>query len=314
MYENVLVAGAGPAGLTLAIDLARRGIAIRLIDAAPQPFAGSRGKGIQPRTLEVFDDLGVIDAILAAGGPYPRPRYHLGPIAFRGRPMAPTLPATDSTPYPNPWMVPQARTEAILRDRLRVLGGRVDVGTALVGFTQHENGVDATLSTGEVVRAGYLVGCDGGRSTVRKILGLKLEGETVDPKARMVADVEIDGLDRGYWHFWPLAKGGVVALCPLAKTGLFQLIASAEAEAAGIEAWVRRATGLAVTRVAWSSTYQPAARMVDRYRVGRVFLAGDAAHVHPPTGGQGIQYQRARRLQLGLEAGPCHGRRRRCAP
>ena len=289
MYENiVLIAGAGPAGLTLAIDLARRGVAIRVIDAASTPFAGSRGKGIQPRTLDVFDDLGVIDAILAGGGLYPRMRYHFGPFSLPGKPMAPTRPATASTPYPNPWMVPQARTEAILRERLKALGGVVEFGTALVSFSQNDRGVEASLSTGEVVRAAYLVGADGGRSAVRKALGLKLSGETIDERLRMVADLEVDGLDRAYWHIWPIAKGGMILLCPLAKTDLFQYVSAAKAAEKGIEAHVRAATGHTVTRIAWSSTYQPSARMVDRYRVGRVFLAGDAAHVHPPTGGQGL--------------------------
>jgi 2-polyprenyl-6-methoxyphenol hydroxylase-like FAD-dependent oxidoreductase len=119
MYETtVLIAGAGPTGLTLALDLARRGIAFRLIEAAQTPFEGSRGKGIQPRTLEIFDDLGVIDSILAAGALYPKFRTHLGRLSLRAGSLASFRPPTESVPYPNLWMVPQARTEAILRERL----------------------------------------------------------------------------------------------------------------------------------------------------------------------------------------------------
>jgi len=207
MYETTaLIVGAGPTGLTLAIDLARRKISFRLIEAAATPFEGSRGKGLQPRTLEIFDDLGVIDAILASGALYPKIRTHFGPFSLRAGSLAPFKLPTESVPYPNLWMVPQARTEAILRERLGALGGEVEFGKALVGFAQNEHGVDAALSTGETVRADFLVGCDGGHSMVRKTLGLQLQGEAIDEKPMLVADVEVDGLDRRDWHLWPFSR------------------------------------------------------------------------------------------------------------
>lgn len=288
MYETrVVIVGAGPTGLTLALDLARRGIAFRLIDAAEAPFAGSRGKGIQPRTLEILEDLGVIDAILAAGKLYPKFRIHLGPFSLRAGSLGTRREPTESVPYPNVWMVPQSRTESILRERLRGLGAQVEFGKALTAFRQDECGVQATLSTGEIVRSDFLVGCDGGRSTVRKTLGLSLEGEAIEEKPMLVADVEVEGLDRRDWHIWPLTRGSPVGLCPLPGTALFQLTAKAEI-GPDIERAVHRATGHRIVRVSWSSIYRPAVRMVSRFRVGRVFLAGDAAHVHPPTGGQGL--------------------------
>ncbi|MBI1209985.1 MAG: 3-(3-hydroxyphenyl)propionate hydroxylase [Alphaproteobacteria bacterium] len=288
-YENdALIVGAGPAGLTLAIDLARRGVSFRLIDAAASPFIGSRGKGLQPRTLEIFDDLGVIDAIMAAGGPYPRLRLHFGPFSFRGGSLGTNKRPSESTPYPNLLMVPQARTEAILRDRLKELGHEAQFGCALHSFTQASDGVVSELSTGETVRTKFLVGADGGHSTVRKILDVKLAGNALGDRSMLVADVEVAGLDRRDWHIWPFAKGGAVALCPLPHSDLFQFTAPAAIAESDIEAVVRKVSGRKVVRVPWRSTYRPSVRMVEHYRVGRVVLAGDAAHVHPPAGGQGL--------------------------
>ena len=306
MYEiSILIVGAGPTGLTLALDLARRGVAFRIIESADLPFSGSRGKGIQPRTLEIFEDLGIIDSILASGGPYPKFRFHFGPFSLRAGSLGSSKEASADIPYPNLWMVPQSRTEEIMRERLRLSGVEVEFGKALVKFEQDGDGVIATLASGEMVRASFLVGCDGGHSIVRKGLGVALEGDAVDEKSLLVADVEVAGLDRSDWHIWPLGKGGVVGLCPLPQTPYFQLIAKADAVGGDLEEAVYSATGYRVGRVAWKSVYRPSVRMVDRYRVGRVLLAGDAAHVHPPAGGQGLNTGVQDAYNLGWKIAGC---------
>jgi 2-polyprenyl-6-methoxyphenol hydroxylase-like FAD-dependent oxidoreductase len=297
---TVLIAGAGPTGLTLACELARRGIACRLVDSAPEPAAGSRGKGLQPRTQEVFDDLGIIDRALACGGPYPRFRLHAWRLSAPGGRIERNRQPTPDVPYPNLLMLPQWRTEELLRERLQELGGAAEFGKPLTSFEQDEEGVRATAGsdeTREIIRADYLVGCDGGHSVVRKTLGLRLHGETLEGKRFVLADVESHGLDRTAWHVWPLARGCLLTMSPLPRTSIFQMVAILrpgrpvpELSEEGLQHFVTKATRnrVRIDRASWISLYQPQVRMVNRYRVGRVFLAGDVAHVHPPAGGQGL--------------------------
>jgi 2-polyprenyl-6-methoxyphenol hydroxylase-like FAD-dependent oxidoreductase len=295
---DVLVCGAGAAGLTLAIDLARRGVGFRLIEKSAVPFHGSRGKGIQPRSLEVFEDLGVVDRLFAAGGPYPPQREHHADGGFQDSAFIERRGPTPTEPFQAPLMVPQFLTEAVLRERLSELGTGVEFGRELVGFAQDAEGVTAHVAGAageETIRARYLVGADGGRSFVRQSLGIGFPGDTLGARA-VVADVMLEGLDRDAWHRFGSERQSL-GLCPLAGTGLFQIQAPVPTEgevdlsAEGLAAMVVARTGradIAVRSVSWASAYSMNARLADRYRVDRVFLAGDAAHIHPPTGGQGL--------------------------
>jgi 2-polyprenyl-6-methoxyphenol hydroxylase-like FAD-dependent oxidoreductase len=295
---TVLIAGAGPTGLTLAIDLARRGIAVRLIDKATEFFNGSRGDGLQPRTLEVFEDLGVLDEVLEQGRSLPLMKIYLDGKLVDQRRMAEPVEPTADIPYPNAWMLGQSRTEKILRDKLAEYGVRVELDTAIVGFTQDDDSVTAELSTGETVEADYLVGADGGRSFVRKHLGIAFVGTTGESIRTLLGDVAMDGLDHEY-GYWFAAKDNPmagIAATPLAGGDQFQFGAplgddDVDPSIETLQGLVDRYAGPGVAKLrdlTWSTVWRPNVRLAERFRVGRVFIAGDAAHVHPPTGGQGL--------------------------
>ncbi|WP_086828589.1 FAD-dependent monooxygenase [Allokutzneria sp. NRRL B-24872] len=285
----ILVGGAGPTGLTLAIDLARRGVDVRVIDKAEHHFVGSRGKGLQPRTLEVLADLGVLGDVLAAGCPYPLLRVH-GPDGHVDRSM-------HEADAAKPWMLGQGEFEAILRARLATHGVHVELRSELTGFTQDEDGVTATVN-GTEVHADYLIGADGGHSFVRKHLGVAFLGHPVEDVRMVIADVTSRGLDRDRWHIWPQAQPTMIGMCPLpGAPDRFQLMLGLRPDEHPdiTEHYLREAlhqrtgrTEVTLTDPTWTSVYRSNARMVDTYRAGRVLLAGDAAHVHPPTGGQGL--------------------------
>ncbi|NJP47381.1 FAD-dependent monooxygenase [Actinacidiphila epipremni] len=330
---EVLVVGAGPVGLTAALELRRRGVACRVVDrlAAPQPYA--KAVGVLPRTLEVWDAMGLVrDALDAAVPLYGQLVFVDGLPASRVE-----LELPREVPYGFA-ALPQYATERLLTERLHAYGGRVERGTELLGLTQDERGVTARLGTAggtETVRAGYLVGCDGAHSRTRRELGIGFEGDAF-PEAYMLGDVAVDwDLPPGYAvRSLHLDEAGAVddlLVCvPLPGRGRYRMsmrvpeelavpAAAGEEVAHGLESG--RAPELAhiqavldrlsprrttARELRWSSVFRISHRLAERYGAGRVFLAGDAAHIHPPTGAQGMNtgiqdaYDLAWKLALAL--------------
>ncbi|MFG2093799.1 FAD-dependent oxidoreductase [Streptomyces sp. NPDC048612] len=310
---DVLIAGAGPTGLALAVDLTRRGLRALLVERQDRLSQGARGTGVQPRTQEVFDDLGALAALQAGGGNYPPTAlWENGRIAETAVMIEQTDP-TPAVPYSNALMVPQFHTQHVLHARLRELGGSVLLGTELTAFTQDSAGVTARLRGADgqerEVRAAYLVAADGGRSTVRQAAGIAMGGPPLPPGAAVLADVRVDGLDRDHWHRWVLPDHGFVSLLPLAGTDSFQTMIAAnstDTSPESVRALLAAHTHLApeqIREVLWSSLFRPKAGLADTFREGRVFLAGDAAHIHSPAGGQGLNTSVQDAYNLGWKLG-----------
>lgn len=317
----VLIVGAGPTGLTLAVDLARRSVPVRVLDKSADLPRSSRAKGPDPRSLEILEDLGVVEQVMAAGSaPLPMRKYRNGLPVADTDPYAAARP-TPGAPYDRGRLIAQWQLEAILRGKLAEYGVHVELGSEVTASTQDADTATVTLADGTDVTARYVVGCDGGHSTVRKLLGIAFEGRTDENQMMVCGDVEVDGPDRAYWHQWFDEDGGVL-LCPIpgTRTGWwFQ--ASPERDASGapvppsLESFRRlfarhtKSPGALLTRAALLSTYRVNERMADRYRVGRALLAGDAAHVHAVAGGLGMNTGIQDAFNLGWKlAAVCEGR------
>ncbi len=297
---TVLIVGAGPTGLTLAVELARAGVPFRLIEAEPGPRPGSRGKGVQPRTLEIFEDLGVAERVLA-NGRLAMPMNSTGPDGEvrRGGAVPESLANRPDIPYAASLITPQWRVEEALRLRLGELGGDVEFGTALVELQQTDDGVTAEIAVGgttSTIVARWLVGADGGHSAVRKRAGIAFVGDTREDIRMVIADLHVSGLARDAWETWR-HPDGILSLCPLPSTDLFQYAAALPPGAeprlglADLQCTVDERTGRTDIRLhepEWTSVWRANVRLAEHYRAGDVFLAGDAAHVHSPAGGQGM--------------------------
>lgn len=285
---DVLIAGSGPTGLTLACALTLRGISVRVIDQRPAPHRESRGKSLNQSSLEVFAGLGVAERLTAIGNADMVFRKY-----FDGAHINDT--ASPASLFMGQWQI-----EEVLRDRLAEFGVRVEYGSQLAGIAQQDAEVSAELADGTVIRAGYLAGCEGGRSTTRKLLGIPFEGTTDEEQAMVIGDVTAPGLSRAVWHQWFTSDRGAMMLCPIPGTDTFQLQASPEPDEHGeplppsLESFQRlfdrhaRVPGIRLAEATWLSAWRVNVRMATRIREGRAFLAGDAAHVHPIAGGLGM--------------------------
>jgi 2-polyprenyl-6-methoxyphenol hydroxylase-like FAD-dependent oxidoreductase len=295
---DVLIVGAGPTGLTLAVILQERGVSYRLIDrlAAPQP--NTRANTVMSRTFEVFGRLGVVDQAFARGV-----QLHESIIHRNGRPVASMSgPGSDESPYPYMFNLPQSRVEEVLGERLNALGGRVERRLELVDFVQGAAGVVADLAGPggpERVSARFLVGADGAGSRVRKGLGLPLVGQTYDERF-VVGDLtlRLHG-PRDATRMW-LNRDGFFLAWPHPAADFWHVVfnltddqdaAIAEPTAADVARILEQRSGLrgvAARDAVWLSKFRIHKRSAPRYRVGAVFLAGDAAHVHSPMAGMGM--------------------------
>ena len=312
---KVLVVGAGPVGLTLAGELMRHGVPCRIIDRLPAPSPYCRAIGVTPRTLEVWEHMGVAGAMIDAGLWLQGHR-----VMVNGAVVAEVPSGLEGVPYPLTLGLPQYATEAILATHLARHGIGVERATNLSTLVQTDDQVDVRLTRGdgsvEDASFSYVVGCDGAHSTVRKALALGFEGEAY-PFDFMLGDAAVDlGLPRGV-HLRALRMGedgltGFLVAIPLPEPGRYRLsmfapddlaidAAPSGDEAHGIQA--ERATptleqiqavvsavlpGPVLSDLRWSSIFRISLRLAERYGSGRVFIAGDAAHIHPPTGGQGM--------------------------
>ncbi len=295
----VLVVGAGPVGLTMAGELARYGVHVRLIDKAEASGDKSKALVVWARTLELLNRTRWSQDLLAVGL-----KAHGGGLYAGGRRLARLPLDSVDSPHPYALMVPQTETERVLAGYARAGGVEVARGVALETFTQDEMGVSASLvhrdGRAETVRAQWLIGCDGAHSTVRHGLGLAFEGST-EPDDWMLADVMLDSatLVRGEPSIF-LHEEGVLALFPIGRLGRFRIIADMGAAYSDerhtdptleeVQALIRR-RGLSDAWAHdpfWLSTFRINERKVQEYGVGRVLLAGDAAHIHSPAGGQGM--------------------------
>jgi len=290
--RQVMIAGAGPTGMMLACELRRAGVSVRLVDRADRRRPGSRTAGIHPRTLEVLDQRGMVEEFLAAGRPIFAP--HFAGIAVDWS----TLP----TRYPYMFGLLQYMTEAILERFTERMGVNIEWSTEVVGLDQDSDGVTVALRSphGTVnERVPFLVGCDGARSAVRRLSDIPFDGSDGD-SVTLLGDLEIGETQPG-WQILQRRPAGVFSTMPLGGMvgqSWWRVIVTEYRDEQSDEPMTLGRLREALIRVAgsdlgvhtpiWLSSFRDARRQARHYRRGAVLLAGDAAHIHPPTGAQGM--------------------------
>ncbi|KAF8178166.1 FAD binding domain-containing protein [Mycena galopus ATCC 62051] len=306
---SVLIAGAGPSGLILALILLQNGVSVRIIDKEIKHRIGSRGSAVQPRTLELYDILGILPNVMKAGEPIPAmamyERGQIKPVATRM--LSENVEPTPDTPHPNTHNIPQDIHEEILRANLQNLSCSVELGSQLVSFEQFLDSVVARIvktdSDGnqleETTKFDWLIGTDGAHSVVRKQLALSFLGETREEEHLALGDIVVEGVDPKLWHSWH-QPSKLLALRSGGSTGkVFMFAYSGRRKDLADKTMTREEfieefyemtdrRDIKFGPATWLSNYRPNLRMVDKMQVGRVFVAGDAAHCHTPAGGQGL--------------------------
>ena len=294
---EVLICGAGPVGLALAAELARYGLAVRIVEKSPQRNDKSKALVIWSRTLELINRMGCAEKFLSIGIRSP------GANLYAGKERIAHFNFEDAaTPYPFALMIPQNETERLFEEFLNSLGVQIERGVELTAFTPSADHVASTLrhpdGREEKIETPWLVGCDGAHSTVRAGLGLKFSGST-ESSDFLLADAHLTGVPNpdqtnAYWH-----SDGVLIIFPI-SAGRFRVIADAgltdpqntrpDPGLEEIQAILdKRGPGdIKISDPIWLANFHINERKVTDYRRGRVFLAGDAAHIHSPAGGQGM--------------------------